>query len=226
MDPEGPSFMERSGVYQLEVTYTSGWIHSLHDRERKRPITVDLVHDRKATCHAASKAQHVYEAKSLEIKNPIPLRMVSHITNMEIVQIEETRRELSRRTGKSISMKGSLHAFAGYLAIKRVKSESGIENFILEMFPYGINKDKEKEAENLTVYIDVKYDVHRDKGLEHDLLLKKENDSLKEKIKTLEERLAMEKKKTKKLVTIKAALQVLQSALLEDEGEREDEDFF
>lgn len=66
-------------------------------------------------------------------------------------------------------------------------------------------KIRKKKLKNLTIYIDVKYDVHRDKGLEHDLLLKK---------------------KTKKLVTIKAALQVLQDALLEDAREGEYEDFF
>lgn len=137
-----------AGVYQLEVSYTSGWIGSLNERIKREPISIDLVHDRKVSYHAASKAQHVYEAKTLEVKNPIPLRMISHITEMKIVKVDERIGELNHRTWmSSLPMTLSLETFSEYLEIKRVKGESGLENFILEMFLYGINEDKEKEAE-------------------------------------------------------------------------------
>ena len=85
MDPENASFMERTGVYQLEVSYRAGWSSYLDKSIQKESDTIDLIHDREVSWHVASKAQHVYNAKQLKIKNPIPLRMISHITHMKIV---------------------------------------------------------------------------------------------------------------------------------------------
>lgn len=217
MDEE-ESFTHERGVYELRAEFDFGWADYLGEHGKKELISIDLVHDREVSNHAASKAQYVYKANTLKIENPIPLRIISHITDMEIIKVEEQQTTPGRYTwGKPTQTRVILENFSDYLRLDRTQSEFVAENFIIELFPFGINKDKDKAPEKLFIRIDVTYDTKRDKGLEHDLSLKRENASLKERLHILEKDLARERGGIEKFKMMKSALKVLRDALHEDQ---------